>query len=74
MRVLLDNKVNYNFGKVLPGHDVVHVQDLGWERLRNGDLIGSAEEEGFDVLVTVDKSMQYQQNLDGRKISIIILK
>ena len=73
MRVLLDNNVNFRFGKLLTGHDVVHVQDIGWERLQNGNLLAQAEESGFDVLVTADKQMQYQQNFKGRKIAIVIL-
>ena len=73
MRVLLDNNVNRRFGALLLGHDVTHVQDIGWENLQNGDLIAAAEADGYGVLVTADKGMQYQQNLKGCRISIIIL-
>ena len=45
---------------------------MGWDRLRNGDLIQMAE-EAFDVLITSDQKLKYQQNLTGRKISIIVL-
>ena len=73
MRVLLDNNVNYRFGKLLAGHDVVHVQNIGWENLKNGNLIAEAESSGYDVLVTADKQMLHQQNLTGRTVAIIIL-
>ena len=73
MRVLLDNNVNVRFGRLLPGHEVVHVLELGWDRLQNGDLIAAAEAAGFDALVTVDKNMRYQQNVTGRRIAVVVL-
>ncbi len=45
----------------------------GWDRLANGDLLNAAEEAGFDVLLSTDKNIRYQQNLKGRKIAIVIL-
>ena len=45
---------------------------MGWDRLRNGDLIQVAE-EAFDVLITSDQKLKYQQNLTGRKLGIIVL-
>jgi hypothetical protein len=57
----------------LVGREVVHVQDIGWDKLRNGDLIAAGEHEGFDVMITADKRMQYQQTLTSRKMSIIVL-
>ncbi len=73
MRVLLDNNVNQNFAKLIAGHEVAHARQMGWAELENGDLIGVAEREGFDVMITADKQMQYQQNIEERKISIVIL-
>lgn len=46
----------------------------GWNRLSNGELLKAAEEAGFDVLVTTDQNIRYQQNLTGRKIAIIVLR
>ncbi len=46
---------------------------MGWSSLQNGELIAAGETEGFDVLVTSDKNLRYQQNLSGRKIGIITL-
>jgi predicted nuclease of predicted toxin-antitoxin system len=73
MRVLLDNNVNYRFGRLLKGHEVVHVQDIGWDKLRNGELLAAADRDGFEVMITADKRMQYQQPLSGRRVSIIVL-
>jgi hypothetical protein len=46
---------------------------LGWSELKNGDLIASAEAAGFNLIITTDQSLRYQQNLAGRKIAIIVL-
>jgi predicted nuclease of predicted toxin-antitoxin system len=73
MRVLLDNNVNYRFGRLLCDHEVAHVQDIGRDDLQNGDLIAAAEAAGYAVLITADKQMQYQQNLAARKIRIVVL-
>ncbi len=45
----------------------------GWERVENGDLLTLAEEAGFEVLVTTDKNLSYQQNLRGRGIAVVVL-
>ncbi len=47
--------------------------ERGWERLVNGALLDAAEAAGFEVLVTADKNIRYQQNLIGRKIAIVVL-
>jgi hypothetical protein len=47
--------------------------ELGWATLKNGELLGSAEEQGFDVLVTTDTNLRYQQNLSARRIAVIVL-
>ena len=73
MRVLLDNNVNQRFAALVEGKEVVHARQLGWGELLNGKLISAAEDAGFDVMITADKQMQYQQNLTGRKIAIMVL-
>jgi hypothetical protein len=45
----------------------------GWDTLKNGELLAVAEADGFDVLLTTDKNMRYQQNLAGRKIGVVVL-
>ena len=46
---------------------------MRWNVLRNGDLLKAAEDHGFDVMITGDKNMSYQQNLEGRKLALVIL-
>ena len=58
--------------KYLVGHDVVTAFEAGWSELSNGELLANAEEQ-FDVLVTTDKQLRYQQNLTGRRIAIVVL-
>ena len=57
----------------LAGHSVTEARDLGWDKISNGDLLNAAEAAGFDVLLTTDKNIRFQQNLTGRKISIVVL-
>ena len=57
----------------LTGHTIGISADLGWDRLKNGDLIAVAEEAGYDVLLTTDKNLRYQQNLKERSIAIIVI-
>ena len=54
-------------------HSVQTAARRGWATLRNGDLLGRAEADGFELLITTDQSMGYQQNLSDRKIAILIL-
>jgi putative NIF3 family GTP cyclohydrolase 1 type 2 len=58
---------------LLTGHTVEEARLHGWEELANGELIEAAEREGFDVLVTTDKNIRYQQNLKARKIALVVL-
>ena len=73
MRVLLDNNLDHRFARLLPGHDVAHARHMGWTELQNGEPIAAGEEGDFDVLITGDKNLRYQQNLNGRTIRIITL-
>ena len=47
--------------------------ELGWATLKNGELLATAESSGFEILVTTDTNLQYQQNLNQRKIAIVVL-
>jgi hypothetical protein len=73
MRVLLDNCVDVGFKPLIFGHDAGHALDFGWGGLSNGKLIEAAEGQSFDALITVDKGLQHQQSLAGRKLSVITL-
>ena len=74
MRVLFDHNVPKQLRKSLVGHEVRTARDMSWSRLSNGFLLQAAEDAGFDVLVTADQNMYYQQNLSGRKIALIVLE
>lgn len=73
MLVLFDNNVPRGLARALGGHTVGEAREQGWDRLKNGELLHIAEETGFDVIVTSDKSIRYQQNLKGRRIALAIL-
>ena len=73
MRLLLDNCVDIHAKPLFAGHEVFHVLDRGWEGLSNGKLIAAAADGGFQVLVTVDKNLRYQQNLDRLPLSVLEL-
>ena len=73
MRVLFDHVTPSGIAASLPGHTVEKARDRGWDTLANGDLLTEAEQAGFDVLLTADKSMRYQQNLRGRRTALVVL-
>ena len=55
-------------------HTVEEARTQGWEELANGALIEAAEQAGFDLMVTTDKNIRYQQNLEGRRLALVVLK
>ena len=57
----------------LPLHIISTAYELGWATLKNGELLRSAEERGFEVLLSTDSNLQYQQNLTARRIAIVVL-
>jgi len=73
MRVLFDQATPVPIRSFLTGHDVRTAAQQGWDTLKNGELLAAAEAEGFDVLLTTDKNMRYQQNLSGRRIAVVVL-
>ena len=72
MRLLLDECVPKRLTRELPGHDARTVQDLGWAGITNGALLRLANGE-FDALLTVDQGIEYQQNLSGLSISVVVM-
>jgi hypothetical protein len=74
MRVLLDECIDERFRNYLPGHDCQSARYAGLAGLKNGDLLTAAETSKFDVFLTVDQGIEYQQNLTGRSIGIIIFR
>ena len=73
MLILFDHVTPRGVARSLTGHAVTKAKDRGWDKLTNGDLLAEAERAGFDVLVTADKNMRYQQNLTGRRIALVVL-
>lgn len=74
MRVLFDNGTPRTLARFLiDRHTVTEARSQGWAEVENGELIRRAEAEGFEVLVTTDKNIGYQQNLAGRRIAIVVL-
>jgi predicted nuclease of predicted toxin-antitoxin system len=73
MRVLFDRATPVPLRRRLKNHNIRTAAQQGWDRLRNGELLKAAEEDGFEVLVTTDKNMRYQQNLTSRRIAIVVL-
>jgi hypothetical protein len=57
----------------LQDHLVAMAKDLGWNTLTNGELLAEAERAGYDLLLTTDKNMRYQQNLTERRIALVVL-
>ena len=73
MRVLFDQGTPAPLRRDLPLHSVETTHERGWATLRNGDLLRAAENAGFEVLITTDQHLQYQQNLAERRIGIVVL-
>jgi hypothetical protein len=73
MLILFDHSTPAPLRYALKGHVVVEAVERGWERLANGALLDAAEAAGFELFVTADKNLRYQQNLASRKIAIVVL-
>ena len=73
MRVLFDQGKPAPLRRFLTGHEVVTAYERGWSELSNGALLSVAEQSGFEILITTDGNLRYQQNLSQRRIAILIL-
>lgn len=73
MKLLFDECIDERLRLSFSEHDCWTARFAGFAGLSNGRLLGAAEQAGFDVLITVDQNIPSQQNLDGRKLSILIL-
>lgn len=72
MRILLDECVPWPMHKLMAGHSCSTAQREGWRSIKNGELLRLAEGR-FDLFVTSDQNLRYQQNLSGRQIAILEL-
>ena len=73
MKILFDANAPAPLARFLRGHEVVRADELGWQGLENGALLDAAEQAGFDLLLTCDQNIRYQQNLTSRKLAVVIL-
>jgi hypothetical protein len=74
MLVLFDNGMPRTLARFLIDHHMVtEARARGWAELENGKLLDEAETAGFEVLITTDKNLSYQQNLTGRRIAVVVL-
>ena len=73
MKLLLDNGTPAPLRRYVGDHEIRTAAQLGWATLANGDLLDRAEEAGYEVLITTDQSIRFQQNLAGRGIGIVVL-
>lgn len=71
MRILFDQGTPAPLRDHLIGHIVETAFELGWSTLENGELLAAAE-DSFDLLITTDQNLRYQQNLAGRKLSVLV--
>jgi len=73
VKVLLDECVDWRLLRDIVGHDVKTARQMGWATIKNGELLALAS-ESFDVFVTVDRSLRFQQNLRSLPIAVIVLQ
>ncbi len=73
MNILFDQGTPLPLRPALSGHRVATVYEMSWAELSNGELLSAAEAQQFEVLVTTDKNLRYQQNLAGRRLAIFVL-
>src|SRR5258706_581512 len=72
MKIVFDQGTPAPLRRALSGHSVSTAYELGWSGLANGDLLKQAEAQ-FDLLITTDQNLRYQQNLGGRRLAILVL-
>jgi len=73
LKVLFDQNVPRPLVRFLAPHSVKRAAELGWDELKNGLLLTAAEDAGFDVLLSGDKTIRHEQNMDGRRISLVYM-
>ncbi len=72
MKILFDHGTPAPLRRSLAGHEISTAYEMGWAQLSNGDLLAAAE-KSFDVFITTDQNLRYQQNLGGRRLAILVL-
>lgn len=72
MKILLDECTPRVVKKHLPTYDISTVQEMGWAGVKNGELLTLAESQ-FEIFITTDKNLRYQQNLSQRRLAVVLL-
>jgi hypothetical protein len=73
VKVLLDENLPHLLRNNLGDHDVFTVRYKGWAGLKNGELLKTAEDDGFEVFITGDQTISYEQNLTGWRVAMVVL-
>lgn len=73
MRILLDECVPRPLRREFPLHDVQTIREIGWAGKKNGELLALMSDAGFEVLLTVDQNLRYQQNLAGSGVAVVVM-
>lgn len=73
MRILIDECLDWRFARGLPQHEVTSVQRAGWAGIKNGELLRLAEQQ-FDVFITGDRNLSFQQNVSGLNLIVVVLQ
>jgi len=73
MRILLDQGTPVPLRRYLASHSVDTAFERGWSKLQNSALLETAEQDGYQLLITTDRNLRYQQNLAGRQLAILVL-
>jgi hypothetical protein len=73
VRVLIDECLNWRLGRALTGHFCASVQQMGWNGIRNGELLRRMEQERIDVFITGDRNLQFQQHLPATQVAVVVL-
>ena len=74
MRVLLDECVPRKLSNYLIGHECTTVPEAGFAGQKNGELLSLAERNGFEIFLTIDRGIEYQQNLTSHKLAILVVR
>jgi predicted nuclease of predicted toxin-antitoxin system len=72
MKIIIDECVPHIVKRRLPDRQIKTVQEMGWAGIKNGELLKLVEAD-FEVFITSDKNLRYQQNLENRKFAIVLL-
>jgi hypothetical protein len=72
VKILLDECVDWRLARAIVGHDIKTARQMGWTAIKNGELLGLASDQ-FDVFVTVDRNLSFQQNPRGLRIAVVVM-